>query len=1528
MSKVITPPDLSSPFKDVGLPLPCRPISFVVVRFSDEYLTNFALSEAAGSTLNETIVVDNTGNLFFPNLARAMQYGIDKAQNDLIVVVHEDVLLPNGWQALFEFSLKNLEAHDRNWLLLSSVGWSEEGEIVGHWKDPRNFLDSFSGNRGGYEPVASCDEQILVFHKNRLLDLDLNLPGIHHIGRDLPKTSGYQGVYAIDAPTIHKYADARGNPIEAATASEKIRDRSSLTYLADRTVCNDYIKKKWPDLEVKDYRPFDFTLPFGGKEKLGQLDSPIIFLGRGGGGTRLLGGIGKDAGVFLGNKLNESMDSEEMILPIYTGIVEKYQTFTDWQKQQIVPRIRCAAASMIQDLDADKLWGFKLPESMLMLPELKEAFPNARYIYLVRDPLKTCLRRTHMTARLDNHIGRITLPLAYDWVGRNRASILQDMPEKHMAYTTLHQMSIADEFLDSLGAQQKYVLRFESIMDNPAGVINDVCDWLGVTPSGHSVITNVDSSRANASSLLVKPSLAMEIGEVLYHLRDRLGYGQSAGESDGDAPVNSGLKGQNLVVVLGMHRSGTSALSAFLHAHGVDFGENLLAAQEDNPKGFFEDRDIYEFNEELLNILGYEWHSISSIDPKELASPALNPFVERAQSLLCSKISDRLIYGMKDPRLSRLLPFWKKIFDQLGLNVHYFLSLRNPYDVYLSLRRRDNFDAEKALRIWIRYYLDLINDGDIISNATIIDYDELLDSPSVQEQKIRKRLQQIGMKAEGGGNASCCLDLSLRHGVREEKSSSGNIAESQLANVIYDLLKEVSMAASPREVLLSGMAEIASEVNQVELVFNRIERENRLKELYRCSEGIESTIQNIDELRLQYNQLREENRDLKLDIKQHKVMAAEEAAELLLSYQKDIHGSISWRVTKPLRLAKSGYDSLLMTATPALAVIKRIGLYRSAKYAVKVLASEGPSGLLRRVRFAETNNAREIDYQQWIADFDSITTESKKRFAREIDSFSFRPLISIVMPVYDPPVELLIQAIESVRKQIYPDWELCIADDCSANEQIRVIIKSYAEKDKRIKYVFRKENGHISKASNSALQLATGDFVALMDHDDLLSEHALFWVAHAVQENPEGKLFYSDEDKIDLQGIRHDPYFKCDWNLDLFYSHNMFSHLGVYDASLLGDTGGFREGLEGSQDYDLALRCIEKVEDSQIIHIPRVLYHWRVMPGSTALDASEKPYAMIAGERAINDHFARTGVEAECRLLGFGYRVKYRIQADPLVSVIIPTRDEVDILRTCLDSIYEKTTYKNYEIIIIDNGSRCEETQEYLLELQQTQGIKIIRDDGEFNFSSLNNKGVAAASGEIVALVNNDVEVISPGWMTEMVSQACRPEIGAVGCRLIYPDNTLQHAGIILGLGGLAAYSHRCIPKESPGYFGRAMLLQSISAVTAACLFVRRNVYMEVGGMDEDNLAVAYNDVDFCLRLREAGYRNIFTPYAELTHFESKSRGLEDTPEKQERLRKEYAYMRNRWGELLDRDPAYNPNLTLDREDFSLSATPRIPHIL
>ena len=621
---------------------------------------------------------------------------------------------------------------------------------------------------------------------------------------------------------------------------------------------------------------------------------------------------------------------------------------------------------------------------------------------------------------------------------------------------------------------------------------------------------------------------------------------------------------------------------------------------------------------------------------------------------------------------------------------------------------------------------------------------------------------------------------------------------------------------------------------------------------------------------------------------------------------------------------------LIRTAIPT-AIRRGGGIRPVISKALAVLRRERWAGIKRRLisLHSQVTNSVDFDrndYIEWIHRYDTVTDETRTTIRARIDTFVHKPLISVVMPVYNPPLNMLEDAIRSVQGQLYPNWELCIADDASTDVGVHKLLQRYAENDSRIKVVFRKENGHISAASNSALELVSGEYVALLDNDDLLREHALFWVADAIVANPTAGLIYSDEDKIEESGRRYDPYFKPDWNPDLFLSHNMICHLGVYRTDLVRQLGGFREGYEGAQDYDLALRCTEQLAHHQIVHIPRVLYHWRSHPGSTAQAGSEKNYALLAGERALNDHFARAQVAAKAELLDFGmYRARYFIPAPaPLVSLIIPTRNGLDLIKQCIDSIFAKTTYKNYEILVVDNNSDDPKTLAYFASLAGDNRIRFLRDERPFNYSALNNAAVQQARGEYVGLINNDIEVISPEWLEEMMSLAIQPGVGAVGARLWYPNDTLQHGGCITGLGGVAGHAHKHLPKGSPGYISRAQLTQTLSVVTAACLVVKKSTYQEVCGLDETNLKVAFNDVDFCLRVREAGYRNVWTPYAELYHYESATRGYEDIPEKQLRFRDEVLYMKKRWGDLLMNDPAYSLNLTLDHEDFSLAWPPRV----
>ncbi|WP_025993236.1 glycosyltransferase family 2 protein [Pseudomonas viridiflava] len=657
-----------------------------------------------------------------------------------------------------------------------------------------------------------------------------------------------------------------------------------------------------------------------------------------------------------------------------------------------------------------------------------------------------------------------------------------------------------------------------------------------------------------------------------------------------------------------------------------------------------------------------------------------------------------------------------------------------------------------------------------------------------------------------------------------------------------------------------------------------------------------------------------------------KEIALREAASRNALIERDTHihnlnltimalqGSTSWKVTSPLRKLVSAVrrivhgrsveqNALEQDTSPEL-----IGSDTAALVHVTP-TEEGP-----------------LSYARWVEQFDTINDIDRLGMYEEIGNWKLKPLLSIIMPVYNPPIEMLREAIESVRAQVYFNWELCIADDASTDEKVRLFLDQCVQADHRIKVIYREENGHISKASNSALDIADGEFIVLMDNDDALPEHALFWVAKTINKYPDAAIIYSDEDKIDEQGVRSAPYFKTDWNPYLFRSHNMISHLGVYRKALVERVGKFRLGMEGSQDYDLALRCSEQVDSAQIIHIPRVLYHWRMHAGSTAMSGDEKPYAQNAGQKALDEHLKRSGIVGHAELLDFGmYRVHYDLpERKPLVSLIIPTRNAYALVRQCIESIRHKTLYPNYEIILVDNGSDDPQSLHYFELLSQLKGITVIRDDGEFNYSAINNNAVEQANGELVGLINNDIEVISPEWLDEMVSLALQPNAGAIGARLWYPDNRLQHGGVIMGPLTLAGHAHKMLPRGHHGYFGRASLIQGMSAVTAACLIVKKSVFQEVGGLNENDLKIAFNDVDLCLKIMDAGYQNIWTPNADLYHHESATRGIEDTPEKVERFMSEVVYMQTKWKDVIANDPFYNPNLTFAAEDFSVAFPPRV----
>ncbi|MCL5807233.1 MAG: glycosyltransferase family 2 protein [Deltaproteobacteria bacterium] len=590
--------------------------------------------------------------------------------------------------------------------------------------------------------------------------------------------------------------------------------------------------------------------------------------------------------------------------------------------------------------------------------------------------------------------------------------------------------------------------------------------------------------------------------------------------------------------------------------------------------------------------------------------------------------------------------------------------------------------------------------------------------------------------------------------------------------------------------------------------------------------------------------------------------------------------------------------------------------------ALRIIHQEGWLGLW--YAFQERFHLADLDvYELWQRRH-RLTSRDRNRIKKAIKQLPHRPLISLLLPVYNTEEIWLKKCLDSVLGQLYPYWELCIADDASTAKHIRRIVKKYAARDRRIRVVFREVNGHISAASNSALALATGEYIALLDHDDELTPDALYEIASLVSCHSDVDMIYSDEDKIDTQGKRHCPFFKPDWSPDTFLSLMYTCHLGVYRTALVRRIGGFREGFEGSQDYDLVLRLTEHTD--RIRHIPKVLYHWRSIPASSAANFQTKGYAQDAGLRAIREALQRRGEEASVESvegMSGRYRVRYRFQGRPRVSIVIPTRDLSAFLETCLKSIFEKTAYDRFEVIVVDNDSREPETLDLFRRWKEKEPsrFRVAPLPIAFNFPALINEGVRNAEGDLVLLLNNDIEVLSEDWLSEMAAQALRPRIGAVGVKLLYPDDTVQHAGVVLGIGGIAGHSHKYSANDRPGYFDRLRITANCAAVTAACLMVKKARFQEVGGFDEA-LSVAFNDVDFCLKLLKSGYYNLCLSHLTLYHHESQTRGPEDTVEKQLRFKGEIDLMKERWGSLLKNDPFYSPHLTRDIEDFSICVDP------
>lgn len=556
------------------------------------------------------------------------------------------------------------------------------------------------------------------------------------------------------------------------------------------------------------------------------------------------------------------------------------------------------------------------------------------------------------------------------------------------------------------------------------------------------------------------------------------------------------------------------------------------------------------------------------------------------------------------------------------------------------------------------------------------------------------------------------------------------------------------------------------------------------------------------------------------------------------------------------------------------------------------------------------------NYEDFLKKY-GVKEEELARQRQEV--FENGPCFSIAVPLYQTKEKYLREMIESVQAQTYTNWELCLADGSGREHSLQPVVGEYIAKDKRIKYCLLDSNEGIAGNTNEALKMADGDFVVLTDHDDLLSPEALYQCAKAVQKEPQTDVIYSDEDKVDMSGKKFfEPHFKSDYNIDLLCTMNYICHLFVVRKDVMERAGLFESCYDGAQDHDFILRCTEKAE--HIVHIPKVLYHWRCHAQSTSENPESKLYAFENGCKAVKAHYDRTGIPAEVEQGPFYgmYRTHYLWKEQPLVSILIPNKDHVADLKKCMDSIEEKSTYRNFEFIIVENNSTEEETFAYYKEIEKRDNVRVLYYKEDFNYSRINNFGAKEANGEYVLLLNNDTEMIEPDSIKEMLDVCMRPDVGIVGAKLIFEDNTIQHAGVIIGFGGVAGHAFIGQDRDDNGYFSRIISVQDLSAVTAACLMVRRSVFDEVEGLNEE-FKVAFNDIDFCLKVRKAGYLVVYNPYAQFYHYESKSRGQEDSADKVARFQQEIGLFGERWGELLEHgDPYYNPNLTLDKADFSL----------
>lgn len=1065
------------------------------------------------------------------------------------------------------------------------------------------------------------------------------------------------------------------------------------------------------------------------------------------------------------------------------------------------------------------------------------------------------------------------------------------------------------------------------------------------------------------------------------------------------------------ILVLGMHRSGTSAVARVLGLMGAHIGEEdelLPAHVHDNPSGYWERSELMLAHDRALAESGYAWDRLAGFDTAQVDAAAATVLSEQiAQTIarLCARGSPWLV---KDPRLCLLLPWW---LDQAP-DAACVVVVRDPREITASLIETDRgiYTSHFLLALWEKYLRGLLATlhG---RRALFVAYEHLLSEPQGQCVRILDGMRTLGISGLHGANAqiSQFLDTTLR---RSRPGSHVRMSEQQTALYAWlrmhaghpDPIKvDDAPRGNPADAVLFEFqraqdecanrvrAQTLSETQALTEQINEARHQRNLTaiELEQSNTDKEILVAQVDEERHQRNligaELERSNKDREVLAarveemrREHELVALElgqarakvQAVETLLRtvsadrdtalsksnatsmeldevrHQRNItamhlaqsrrhaqelrdtvdalRASLSWKITAPirglgglfrLRLSGAGEQRLhrLYYAIPGINAARKrdfiAWLHRHMPWLTRHTFSYRLAQQAVQLHDAPTSSMSDSPAPR-------MDDERATQFMKHM---KVHPLISVVMPVYNVERHWLVAAVESVRRQFYPHWELCIADDASSRQETRDALREINELgDPRIRILRLNKNAGIAGASNAALKLASGEYVGLLDHDDELTRDALLEAALAIEAgNPD--IIYSDEDKLDTDGRHCEPHFKPDFSLEYFLSINYLCHFSVIRRKLLEDIGGFRTGFDGAQDFDLLLRATE--HGGRVMHIPKILYHWRKIESSTASRSGAKPAASDAGLRALRESVQRRGIDAAVEPGPYSttYRVRRAIIGKPLVSIILPFRDKPELLAMCVRSILARTDYPHFEIVGIDNGSTDAVTHALMDELRAKDArVRFIRHDVPFNYSAINNFGARQADGEHLLFLNNDTEIFDGGWLRAMLEHSQRADVGVVGAKLLYPDDRIQHGGVIVGIGGVAGHAHLLQPGDHPGYFARAQLPQELSAVTFACAMTRRAVFEQMGGLNERELTIAFNDIDYCLRVREAGYLVVYTPYAALYHHESRTRGYEDNPEKQTRFAGEIAYMQQRHAAILQRgDPYYNPNLRLDLHDFS-----------